>query len=260
MQSLPGRSRQVLFTLIELLVVVAIIAILASLLLPALSQARAYAARTKCMGNVRQLYLAHNMYADEQRYLPLRTGLDPWQFETGTNKTVFQTMVAERFVERRILACPSANGPNRKFYSNYFSPNASIEMIGATWRGRGGTDYDRYLIVLERLADDKTQTPIVCDANYQDNVSPAQLAMSNHTSEAGVFYPAGMNLAWSDGHTSWTGFSLLKSYVAVSGNYRNYWFPQAVPRLERDPNNCQPASFYFGGGTIVRRGVIEPAP
>jgi len=253
----PQRSR---FTLIELLVVVAIIAILASLLLPALSQARAYAARAKCMGNVRQLYVSHVLYADDYRYLPLRIGLDTWQFEGGTNKAVFLTMANERYVDRKILACPSANGPNRKFYSNYFSPNASIEMAGATWRGRGGTDYDRYLVVLERLAEDKTQTPIVCDANYQDNVSPAMLAVSNHSGDAGIFYPQGMNLAWSDGHTSWVPLAQLTSYVAVSGNYRNYWFPHAVPRLERDPNTCRPASFYFGSGTTALRGMIAPAP
>src|ERR1051326_8643872 len=67
----PSDRRVSAFTLVELLVVIAVIAILASLLIPALARAKAQGQKAICINNFRQLHLAWHMYIDDSNgHLP----------------------------------------------------------------------------------------------------------------------------------------------------------------------------------------------
>jgi prepilin-type N-terminal cleavage/methylation domain-containing protein/prepilin-type processing-associated H-X9-DG protein len=64
--TVASKSKTKGFTLIELLVVIAIIAVLAALLLPALSKAKQQGQKVECISNLRQMQLAWQLYADDR--------------------------------------------------------------------------------------------------------------------------------------------------------------------------------------------------
>ena len=93
----PGKWRA--FTLIELLVVIAVIAILAALILPALSKAKARAQKIACTSNLRQVGLATRLFVDDHE------GLFPTR--GGTNVAQWPTLFAPYYQNFAVLRCPS---------------------------------------------------------------------------------------------------------------------------------------------------------
>ncbi|HEV8293329.1 MAG TPA: prepilin-type N-terminal cleavage/methylation domain-containing protein, partial [Tepidisphaeraceae bacterium] len=144
-----NRQNRRAFTLVELLVVIAIIALLISLLIPALANVRRQSLSTKCKSNLRQNYLFMSMYADYNKdwFAPPDLGCPPYPPD--------QCWPSKVFAPHKLpvtMICPADDEPAAS-HSYILNDHVIKRMIRRGKTGGGGLSSSDIILLGEKKSD-----------------------------------------------------------------------------------------------------------
>lgn len=213
---IPNRS----FTLVEMLVVIAIIAILAGLLLPALGRAVDSSYRASCANNQKQLTLALNMYCDE-----FRGDFNP-QFSNNFTAQIRDNYAAVGFKSRGhgtlypyvnqsldIFFCPATEWSGTAWHNMY--PSATrANWVDTMTTGYGISSYASGYYALQQLGTTKLMTMKRQPAMFADALM-AGIPPSASSDALFLTNPArshkldGTNVARADGSVRWWDIGII---------------------------------------------------